>query len=219
MNDDQRPLVIDRRMTSRGDVVLRRAGDAFEVIANGTFLMDTRDGRSERALVAAALEGMTRPRLLLGGLGVGFSLDEALRRDVAEVVVVEVEPAVLEWAAGPLRGVVEHGLDDPRVRPVLGDLREVLAELEPPFDAVCLDVDNGPGWLVHEDNAALYGPEGLAAVARLLRPGGRLSVWSAQPDEEFEARLRQLFRRVETIHIPVARGPDDVVYLSRTRRP
>jgi spermidine synthase len=219
VNDDQRPLVIDRRVTSRGDVVLRRAGDAFEVIANGTFLMDTRDGRSERALVAAALEGMTRPRLLLGGLGVGFSLDEALRRDVAEVVVVEVEPAVLEWAAGPLRGVVEHGLDDPRVRPVIADLREVLAELEPPFDAVCLDVDNGPGWLVHEDNAALYGREGLAAVARLLRPGGRLSVWSAQPDEEFEARLRQLFGRVETIHIPVARGPDDVVYLSRTRRP
>jgi spermidine synthase len=115
--------------------------------------------------------------------------------------------------------VVEHGLDDPRVRPVIADLREVLAELEPPFDAVCLDVDNGPGWLVHEDNAALYGREGLAAVARLLRPGGRLSVWSAQPDEEFEARLRQLFGRVEAIQIPVARGPDDVVYLSRTRRP
>ena len=209
-----RPMVIDRRLTPRGELVLRRAGRHFEVIANGTFLMDTRNGQSERALVAAALEGMTLPRVLLGGLGVGFSLDEALRRDVAEVVVVEVEPAVLEWAAGPLRAAVEHGLDDPLVRPVIGDLREVLADLRPPFDAVCLDVDNGPGWLVHEANAALYVREGLAALAGLLRPGGRLSVWSAQPEAGFGARLRQVFERVDVIHIPVPRGPDDVVYVA-----
>src|SRR4051794_8835433 len=107
MTDAGRPVVIDRRDTARGDLVLRRAGPHFEVIANGTFLMDTRDGRSERALVTAAVAGMARPRVLLGGLGVGFSLDQALLHDPAEVVVVEIEPAVLEWAAGPLRHVVD----------------------------------------------------------------------------------------------------------------
>jgi spermidine synthase len=216
VSNDDRPVVVDRRATPRGELVLRRAGDHFEVIANGTFLMDTRDGRSERALVATALNGLRRPRLLLGGMGVGFSLDEALRYDVAEVVVVEVEPAVLEWAAGPLRGVVEHGLADPRVRPVVGDLREVIGDLTPPFDAVCLDVDNGPGWLVHEGNAVLYDLDGLARLAALLCPGGRLAVWSAQPDDAFERRLEAVFDRVSAVRIPVARGPDDVVYLART---
>ncbi|HET6847440.1 MAG TPA: hypothetical protein VFH74_01175 [Gaiellales bacterium] len=214
MSDDPRPVVVDRRVTPRGELVLRRTGDAFEVISNGTFLMDTRDGRSERALVAAALEGMAGARVLLGGLGVGFSLDEALRQDVTEVVVVEVEPAVLDWAAGPLRGAVEHGLDDPRVQPVVGDIREVMARLDASFDAVCLDVDNGPGWLVHDANASLYGAAGLEALARLLRPGGRLSVWSAQDDAEFEARLRSIFADVAVIRIPVPRGPDDVIYVA-----
>lgn len=214
MTDDPRPVVVDRRATARGELVLRRAGAAFEVISNGTFLMDTRGGRSERALVSAALEGTAGARLLLGGLGVGFSLDEALRHDVAEVVVVEVEPAVLEWAAGPLRGVVERGLDDPRVHPVVGDLRDVIAGMEGGFDAVCLDVDNGPGWLVHEPNASLYDAAGLEALAGLLRPGGRLSVWSAHEDGAFEARLREIFTEVAVTRIPVARGPDDVVYLA-----
>jgi len=216
-----RPVVIDRRDTERGELVLRRAGADFEVIANGTFLMDTHDGRSERALVAAAVAGMRRPRVLLGGLGVGFSLDEALRHDPAEVVVVEIEPAVLEWAAGPLRDVVEHGVHDPRVRAVVGDLREVVAAPGPPFDAICLDVDNGPGWLVHEANAWLYGDEGLASLAALLRPGGRLSVWSAHDDAAFQRRLRRPFGSVSQIRVPVARGPDDVIYLaevSRSRR-
>lgn len=219
MRDDI-PVVIDRRLTPRGELVLRRAGSHFEVIANGTFLMDTRDGRSERALVAAALEGLARPRVLLGGLGVGFSLEEALRHDVTEVVVIELEPAVVEWAVGPLRECVERGLDDPRVHVMVGDLRELVPDLEPPFDAVCLDIDNGPGWTVHEMNASLYGDEGLAALGRLLRPGGRLSVWSSQDDEGFEARLGTLFGSVTTIRVPVPRGPDDVVYVaSRIRRP
>src|SRR3954453_12279271 len=215
VSEEERPLIIDRRSTPRGELVLRRAGAHFEVIANGTFLMDTRDGRSERALVAAALDGLSRPRVLLGGLGVGFSLDEALRHDVAEVTVVELEPAVVEWAAGPLSAVVEHGLRDPRVRPVIGDLREVIAELDAPFDAICVDVDNGPGWLVHEGNASLYDVGGLTRLAALLNPGGRLAVWSARPDDEFEGMLRAVFERVSVIRIPVPRGPDDVVYLAR----
>ena len=209
-----RPIVVDRRDTERGELVLRRAGSEFEVIANGTFLMDTRDGRSERVLVSAAMQGMRSARVLLGGLGVGFSLDEALRHDVAEVVVVELEPAVVDWARGPLRGVVERGLEDPRVQLLIGDLRELIPRLRPPFDAICMDVDNGPGWLVHEQNAWLYDHEGLAALGAMLRPGGRLSVWSAHEDDAFEERLRGVFSSLTTTRVAVPRGPDDVVYVA-----
>jgi spermidine synthase len=210
-----RPVVVDRRQTPRGEIVLRRAGEHFEVIANGTFLMDTRDGRSERALVREAIAGKTGVRLLLAGLGVGFSLDEALRTDaVSEVVVVELEAAVVEWVRTHLRGLTEHGLDDRRVRLVVADIRDVLERAEGEFDAICLDVDNGPGWLVHEANAEVYADAMLAVIGRRLRPEGRLAVWAAAPDERFEARLRSHFGEVATVSIPVARGPDDVVYVA-----
>jgi spermidine synthase len=210
-----RPVVVDRRQTPRGELVLRRAGEHFEVIANGTFLMDTRDGRSERALVREAIAGQTDVHLLLAGLGVGFSLDEALRTDaMAEVVVVELEAVVVEWVRTHLRGLTEHGLDDPRVRLVVADIRDVFETAEDVFDAICLDIDNGPGWLVHEANAEVYADGTLALIGRRLRAGGRLAVWAAAPDAEFEARLRSRFGEVATVSIPVARGPDDVVYVA-----
>jgi len=164
--------VVDRRQGVLGELVLRRTGDHHEVIANGTFLMDTGDGRSERSLVAEALCGTTRARLLLAGLGVGFSLREALDAGgVSEVTLVELEPAIVEWARTHLRAVAGDAMDDPRVRVVVGDLREQVGSLKGPYDAVCLDVDNGPGWLVHERNAWLYEDAGIAAVAALLAPG------------------------------------------------
>jgi spermidine synthase len=215
VTDDRRPLVIERRTTPRGELVLRRAGRHFEVIANGTFLMDTRNGRSERVLVREALAGAADARVLVGGLGVGFSLDEALTTDgVREVVVVELEPAVIEWAGSHLRGVTRHGLDDPRVTLIVADLREALRALEGRFDAICLDVDNGPGWLVHDRNAGIYDDAGLAALEALLSRGGRLAVWAAAPDAAFEQRLRSRFREVRLVSIPVQRGPDDVVYVA-----
>jgi spermidine synthase len=210
-----RPVVVDRRRTPRGEVVLRRAGEHFEVITNGTFLMDTRDGRSERALVREAIAGKTGVRLLLAGLGVGFSLDEALGADaVTEVVVVELEAVVVEWVRTHLGGLTERGLGDPRVRLVVADIRDVLETTEDEFDAICLDIDNGPGWLVHEANAEVYADPMLALIGRRLRAGGRLAVWAAAPEAEFEARLRRRFGAVATVSIPVARGPDDVVYVA-----
>ena len=211
----ERPVVIDRRQGVNGELVLRRAGADHEVIANGTFLMDTRDGRSERALVRAAVIGLREARVLIGGLGVGFSLDEALRAPgVAEVVVVELEPAVAGWARTHLRRHGGAGLDDPRVRLVVADLGELLETLEGPFDAICLDVDNGPGWLVHERNRRLYADAGLQRIHRLLPPGGRLTVWAAAADPGFEARLRARFDHVRALSIPVPRGADDVVYVA-----
>jgi spermidine synthase len=211
----ERPVVIDRRGGVNGELVLRRAGADLEVIANGTFLMDTRDGRSERALVREAVAGLRDARVLIGGLGVGFSLDEALRTPaVAGVVVVELEPAVVEWGRTHLRGHGGGGLDDPRVRLVVADLSDALETLDGPFDAICLDVDNGPGWLVHERNRRLYADAGLRRIHGLLRPGGRLTVWAAAADADFEGRLRDCFDTVRSVAIPVPRGPDDVVYVA-----
>ena len=219
-HDGERPVVVERRQTERGELVLRRAGAHFEVIANGTFLMDTRDGRSERALVREAVPAGTGLRVLLGGLGVGFSLDEALSLPgVGEVVVVELEPAVVEWARSHLRGCAGHGVDDPRVRLVAADLGAALGTLAGPFDAICLDVDNGPGWLVHPANAAIYADAALERMRGLLRPGGRLAVWAAAADAGFAARLGRHFAAVRTVAIAAPRGPDDVVYVASDTAP
>lgn len=208
-------MVVDRREGRNGELVLRRAGPDLEVIANGTFLMDTRGGRSERVLVREAVAGLSGARVLVGGLGVGFSLDEALRApEVAEVVVCELEPVVVEWGRTHLRAHGGAGLDDPRVRLVVADLAEAVETLEPPFDAICLDVDNGPGWLVHERNRGLYAGAGLRRLRRLLRPGGRLAVWAAAADGAFEERLRDRFEEVRAVAVPARRGPDDVVYVA-----
>lgn len=211
----ERPVVIDRRDGVNGELVLRRAGADHEVIANGVFLMDTRDGRSERALVREAVAGLRDPRMLIGGLGVGFSLDEALRAPgVGDIVVVELEPAVVDWARTHLRAHGGAGLDDPRVRLVVADLGEALEAVGGPFDAICLDVDNGPGWLVHGRNRRLYADSGLRRIHALLRPGGRLTVWAAAADADFEGRLRDHFAAVRAVTIPVPRGADDVVYVA-----
>jgi spermidine synthase len=214
-----RSEVVERVVSPRGEIVLRRAGPHYEIISNGVFLMDTRDGRSERELVTAATAAAPSPvRLLLGGLGVGFSLVEALRSPaVAAVTVVEVEPAVLRWhrPGGPLAPFSGGAVADPRVTTVEADLLAWLPAGSDRFDAVCLDVDNGPEWTVTDRNAALYGPAGLAALADRLAPGGVLATWSSAAAEEFEARLRERYAEVDVRRVPVDRGESDVIYLAR----
>jgi spermidine synthase len=207
-------VTVERLSTPRGELVLRSVDGHHEIVSNGTFLMDTRDGRSERELVRAALRTATPPaRVLIGGLGVGFSLAEALAHPtVGLVTVVEIEPAVVRWNRTYL-GRVE--LDDPRVSVAVADLAEWLRAGEDRYDAVCLDVDNGPEWTVTPGNAALYGESGVDAVRRRLAPGGTLAVWSAAAAPAFEALLRARFAEVEVVRIPVTRGEPDVVYAAR----
>jgi spermidine synthase len=246
------PVVLDRRDGPHGEVVLRRHGELLQIIANGTFLMDTSDGRSERLLVRAALEELRsarrrqdsctdakarRPRLLIGGLGVGFSLTEAAAEpEWARITVVEREQAVIDWHRqdgdrGPLSPFSAEALRDPRTEIVHADLVACLRDGFPRddgdsdggdgdggdglFDALCLDIDNGPGWTVTDDNDSLYSPTGLAACSARLAPGGVLAVWSAQGSPEFEDALRNAgFNSVRTQEIPVVRGVPDVVHFA-----
>ncbi len=213
------PVTLDRREGPYGEVVLRQRGDHFEIIANGTFLMDTSDGRSERLLIDAALralDGRPEPSVLIGGLGVGFSLAHAAAQPAwGRIVVVEREQAVIDWhREGPLGALSGAALADPRTALVQADLVAWLHRTSETYDALCLDIDNGPDWTVTADNDGLYAPAGLAACAARLNPGGVLAVWSAQPSEDFEDSLRNAgFSGVRTEEIPVARGVPDVVHL------
>ncbi|MGX1547365.1 spermidine synthase [Streptomyces adustus] len=223
------PEVLDRREGPFGEVVLRRQGGLLQIIANGCFLMDTSDGRSERLLVDAALAaldglrrppvtgGHCRPAVLVGGLGVGFSLAHAAAdARWGRITVVEREPAVIDWhRSGPLSETTREALADPRTEIVRADLLDYINEAYDTFDALCLDIDNGPDWTVTEGNRGLYGPAGLASCARALRSGGVLAVWSARPSAEFEETLRNAgFTQVRTEEVPVARGVPDVVHLA-----
>ena len=205
------------RVTGRcGELVLRRAGDDHEIVANGVFLMDTRGGASERLLATATADRMPAPgRLVIGGMGVGFTLAAALAHPaVGEVHVVEREPDVLRWNRGPLAAGHGHALDDPRVHAHTADLADWLATAAPgSCDGLCLDTDNGPDWLVDPGNAGLYADDGVAAAARALSAGGVLAIWSAAPSPALAARLADHFTETTTLEVPAARGEPDVVLL------
>jgi spermidine synthase len=216
------PITLDRREGPHGEVVLRQRGAHHEIIANGCFLMDTSDGRSERLLVDAAYEalaaaGKSDPTLLIGGLGVGFSLARAAANPGwRHIAVVEREQAIIDWhRTGPLGQISGDALADPRSVILHTDLVAYLRTTTDRYDALCLDIDNGPDWTVTDDNENLYSAAGLAACQGRLEPGGILAVWSAQPSTAFEDALRNAgFTGVTTEEIRVARGVPDVVHLA-----
>ncbi|WP_405665454.1 spermidine synthase [Streptomyces sp. NBC_01166] len=219
--DTHRPVVLDRREGPFGEVVLREHGDNFEIIANGCFLMDTSDGRSERLLIDAALAalpvGRQDPSVLIGGLGVGFSLVRASAEPRwGRIAVVEREQAIVDWHLdGPLGRISGAALSDPRTEILRTDLVAHLRTTTERYDALCLDIDNGPDWTVTQDNGNLYSAAGLAACRARLTPGGVLAVWSAQPSAEFGEALRNAgFHAVRTEEVAVARGVPDVVHLA-----
>ncbi|MFJ1889207.1 MULTISPECIES: spermidine synthase [unclassified Streptomyces] len=219
--DAPAPVTLDRREGPYGEVVLRRRGDDFEIIANGCFLMDTSDGRSERLLIDAALAALPAdrpaPSVLIGGLGVGFSLVRAAAEPRwGRIAVAEREQAIVDWhREGPLASISAAALADPRTGILTTDLVAHLSTTTDRYDALCLDIDNGPDWTVTEDNTSLYSPAGLADCRARLTPGGVLAVWSAQPSADFEQALRNAgFSGVRTEEVSVARGVPDVVHLA-----
>jgi len=172
----------------------RRSGE-YVILAGGESLMSSRMHGSEEALATLGCEDarhLETPHVLVGGLGMGFTLRAALNLlpPGAIVTVAELIPAVVDWNRGPLGPLAHHPLKDPRVRVDPRDVRLVLETATAAFDAVLLDVDNGPAPFTSDDNATLYADRGIAAIRRALRPDGVLAVWSAREDRKFEQRLR-----------------------------
>ncbi len=195
---------IARAETERGDVVLRRrpseaGADVLELRVNGVFVMDTLETTSEIELAAQALELVDDPRsVLIGGLGLGFTLQRVLADPrVERAAVVEIEEPLIRWMR---EGTVPHGpaiLADRRATIVNADIAMAIAEARSTYDLVLLDVDNGPGYLVHQANEAVYEEHFLQQCRDLLSPGGVLVIWSGNPAPELLEVMREVFGAAE----------------------
>ncbi len=188
---------------SGGEIRLYRRNEEFSIaLVGGGELMNSRVFGSEQALAALActpLAGRATPRVLVGGLGMGYTLAAALHQldATAQLVVAELIPAVVAWNRDHLGHFAGRPLDDPRTQVVVADVGEVLRAEPGGFDAILLDVDNGPEGLTRRENNWLYSAAGLAVAFDALRPAGLLAVWSAGPDRRFAERLRQVGFQVE----------------------
>ena len=192
-----KPVELLGQALSRDGTVLKliRRGDEYVILANGKSLMSSRMHGSEEALATFACrkaQALKQARVLIGGLGMGFTLRAAL--DLlppdAEVVVAEIVPAVVEWNRGPLGPLAGDPLNDARVRVEIDDVAITLGSSSGQFDAVLLDVDNGPTAFAASNNAGLYDDRGIAAAFAALKMDGVLAVWSAREDRKFEQRMR-----------------------------
>ena len=186
--------------------LLRRGSDYVIRLDDGTELMSSRVGGSEEALArlgCARLAGSARPRVLIGGLGMGFTLRAALGLlgPDAAILVAELVPAVVAWGRGPLAEIHAGSLDDLRVTVLEIDVGRLIRDAHDAYDAILLDVDNGPDGLTRRGNDALYAGRGLGAALAALRPGGTLAVWSATPDEAFTVRLRRAGFAAEAVPV------------------
>jgi spermidine synthase len=194
-----------------GELRLMRRGDEFSITIGGNELMNSRRFGSEEALArlsAARLDGRSAPRILIGGLGMGFTLRAALAAFGADATfeVAELVPAVVAWATGPMAPLFGDSLRDRRVTIHETDVSAMISAGQGGYDGILLDVDNGPAGLTREANKGLYGRAGLAAAHAALRPGGVLALWSATPDERFAGRFRATGFAVEEIRARAGNG-------------
>ena len=202
-----------------------RRGHEVSIRLRREELMNSRLFGSEEALARLAAErlaGKKAPQVLIGGLGLGYTLRAALAAfgPGAGIAVAELMPAVIRWAKGPLAELFAGSLDDPRVALHEGDVGALLQARRSAFDAILLDVDNGPDAMVAASNDGLYGPAGLGIARAALRPGGWLAIWSAAPDDRFAKRFEQAGFAVEDHRVRAdrgKRGSRHVIWLGRRR--
>ncbi len=199
-------VLIDTAPVPGGDELrLKQRGSEFSIMLGANELMNSRLSGSEEALATLSCERLANkaPNILIGGLGMGFTLRAALAKlgPDARVTVGELVPAVVAWARGPMAPVFEGSLDDPRGDVRVGDVGEMIRASREAYDAILLDVDNGPDGLTRESNDALYTLRGLNAAHAALRKGGVLSVWSSGPDLRFTQRLRKAGFGVEELTV------------------
>jgi spermidine synthase len=226
------PVVLARAPAAGGgELVLRvrpraQAGgrDTYELIVDGVFAMDTVQVSSELRLASETLARLDPPpqpgwRVLVGGLGFGYTLRELLAdKRVGPVDVVELEPALVDWVRDGLVAPALGLLEDVRTTVIVADLVTHLSTLPPAwYDAILLDIDNGPDFLVHQSNSTLYAEPALRQAVAALRPGGRLAIWSAAASPALAERLRIVAAEVEVVTLPIHREGrtfDYVLYLA-----
>lgn len=214
-------IKLDRAVVPGGDTLqLMQRGTEFSIMAGTTELMNSRLSGSEEALAtlsAERLAGQMAPRVLIGGLGMGFTLRAALSSfpKASEILVAELVPEVITWARGPLGNIHGTSLDDPRVQILEGDVGVAIARGD--FHAILLDVDNGPDGLSRPANDGLYDARGLARARQALVPGGHLAVWSSAPDEHFTRRLNQAGFAVDEVRVRAStkrRGARHIIWFA-----
>jgi spermidine synthase len=206
-------------------LTLSRRGHEWLIRVGGWDLMSSRDDTSARALCeigCRGLESRRDVRVLIGGLGMGFSVAAAVERlaSDATIDVAELVPAVVEWNRGPLGELAGRPLADPRVHVHEGDVSELIDAARARWDAILLDVDNGPDALGHESNAGLYGAAGLRAAHRALRPGGVFGVWSYSDAGGFAKQLERAGFEATIERVPNRgrdRGRTHAIWLGRRR--
>jgi spermidine synthase len=205
-----------------GELRLKQRGQEFSIMLGTNELMNSRLSGSEQALATLSCEkisGRAEPHILIGGLGMGFTLRAALSAlgAGARVTVAELVPDVVAWARGPMATVFDGCLDDPRVDIHVGDVRELVASRRGAYDAILLDVDNGPDGITHEANDGLYDRKGITAARTALSPGGILAVWSSAPDTSFTRRLKEAGFATEVVNTRAngKTGARHVIWIAR----
>ena len=203
----------------------RRGGD-FMIVLDRNELMSSRMSGSEKALALMTLERLGKRaglHMLIGGYGMGFTLRAALAEmdAKAQITLAELVPEIIEWARGPMVDLAAGCLDDPRVRLVMDDVAHVIAAGHGSYDAILLDVDNGPDGLTADANDRLYTNAGLSSAMRALKPGGILAIWSAGSDAAFTRRLQNAGFAVEEVAVKArdkGKGPRHVIWFATRRR-
>lgn len=202
---------------------LFRRGDDYMIVLDRNELMSSRMSGSEEALAEMTLARLRAPacaHLLIGGYGMGFTLRKALALmgPDGKAVVAELVPGIIDWARGPMAELAAGCLDDPRTQIVMGDVGAAIAGARGAYDAILLDVDNGPDGLTRLANDRLYTFDGLRAAKAALKPGGVLAVWSAGPDAKFARRMREAGFEVEEVAVRArqnGKGPRHVIWFGR----
>ncbi len=220
-----RELLATAKVPDGAELRLFRRGGDFMIVLDRNELMNSRMSGSEAALATmtcARLADRKAPHLLIGGYGMGFTLRAALAAlgADAQLTVAELVPEIIDWARGPMALLTAGCLDDRRVRLVEGDVAALIAAAHNSYDAILLDVDNGPDGLSRDANGGLYSARGLAAAKAALRPGGVLAVWSAAPDNAFKRRLGNAGFATEEVVVRARandKGPRHVIWFAAKR--
>lgn len=214
----QCPTVVERALTENGDIQLQKRGNDYEIIFNGTFLMATYNGDSEKLLVQLAIEAADSPQtVLIGGLGVGFSLGEALNYEMIEKIkVIEIEKKIIEWNRTYLSAYSNDALNQPKVDVVNADFIEWMKSTQEKYDVICLDIDNGPDWVVIDKNNKLYSDRGISILLKIINKPGAISFWSATKCDMFKEWLDKWFNSVIVKEVTHKRGEPDYIYLAKS---